>query len=204
MRPARFVAALVALSGLWLAMLLLGAGAADRALLGLLYADDPRLASAARLLTELGGSPVLLPATLAIALIAWRIRRDWRASAWFVALTLAGRLLVELQKVWTMRLRPDAHEQLAPIVSYAFPSGHSANATMVWLGAALLLANGRGRRWALAAAALVALIVGLTRPMLGVHWPSDVVAGWSLGLVFTLLLVRLCAIQPTDCSRASA
>jgi membrane-associated phospholipid phosphatase len=106
-------------------------------------------------------------------------------------MTLAGRLLVELQKGWTMRARPDPHEQLTPIASYAFPSGHAASATMVWLGAALLLAWGRARPWAIGGAALLAFLVGLTRPMLGVHWPSDVVAGWSLGLFWTLLWVRL-------------
>jgi len=204
MRSARLAPALLALAAAWLAMLLLGAGEADRALLGLLYADDPRLAQAARLLTELGGSALLLPAMVAIALAAWLLRGDWRPSAWFVAMTLAGRLLVELQKGWTMRLRPDAHEQLAPITSFAFPSGHAANATMVWLGAALLLARGRARPWALAAASVLALAIGLTRPMLGVHWPSDVVAGWSLGLFWTLLLVRLSATRPKDCSPASA
>ena len=205
MRPARLAAALAALAALWLAMLLLGAGAADRAVLDFLYAADrPMLALAARWLTELGGSPVLIPATAIVALAAWRIGGDWRAPACYVAMTLAGRLLVELQKVWTMRARPDAHEQLAPIASYAFPSGHAASATMVWLGAAWLIAKGQARPWALGGAALLAFTVGLTRPMLGVHWPSDVVAGWSLGLFWTLLLIRFCETPPKDCSPASA
>jgi membrane-associated phospholipid phosphatase len=191
MAPTRFALSLAALAVLWLAMLLLGAGGTDRALLRQFYADHPSLAHAARLLTELGGSPVLLPAAVAAALAGWLLRRDWRAPAWYLGMTLAGRLLVELQKGWTMRLRPDAHEQLAPVTSYAFPSGHAANATMVWLGAAFLLAQGKARPWALAAAAFVAFAVGLTRPMLGVHWPSDIAAGWSLGLFWTLLWVRL-------------
>lgn len=197
MAPPRFAVVLVALATLGLAMLLLGAGAADRELLGLLYANDPAIAHAARLLTELGGSPVLLPAAFAAALAGWLLRRDWRAPAGYLAMTLAGRLLVELQKGWTLRLRPDAHEQLAPVSSYAFPSGHAANATMVWLGAAMLLAEGRARPWALALATAVALVVGLTRPMLGVHWPSDVVAGWSFGLLWALLWVRLAAAGGT-------
>lgn len=205
MRPARLAVTLAALATLWLAMLLLGAGPTDRAILDFFYAADrPALALAARWLTELGGSPVLIPSTLVLALLAWRLRGDWRGPVWFVAMTLAGRLLVELQKLWTMRERPDAHEQLAPITSYAFPSGHSASATMVWLGAALLLARGPARPWAVGGAAFVAFSVGLTRPMLGVHWPSDVVAGWSLGLFWTLLLVRLFGTPPKDCSPASA
>lgn len=204
MTPARLAVALAGLATLWAAMLLLGAGPVDQALLDRLYAGDTGLAQGARLLTELGGSPVLIPLSIAAALAAWLLRRDWRAPAWFVVMTSAGRLFVELQKSWTMRLRPDAHEQLAPIASYAFPSGHAANATMVWLGAALLLARGRARPWAIGAALLVALMVGLTRPMLGVHWPSDVIAGWSLGLFWTLLLVRLSGTALKDYSPASA
>lgn len=198
MRRVRLPAALIALAALWLAMLLLGAGAADQAVLDFLYAGDrPTIAAAARWVTELGGSPLLLPVTAAVALIAWLLHRDWRMPAWFAAMTLGGRLLVELQKAWTMRLRPDAHEQLAPIASYAFPSGHAANSTMVWLGASLLLARGAARPWALAPPAVIALAVGLSRPMLGVHWPSDVVAGWSLGLLWTLLWLRLSAAEGT-------
>lgn len=204
MRGSRLAIALAALAALWLAMLLLGAGPGDQAVLDLFYAEDARLAQAARLLTELGGSAVLVPAVFAIAFAAGFLRRDWRAPAIFVVLAFTGRVFIELQKGWTMRLRPDAHEQLAPIASYAFPSGHSANAMIVWLGAAVLLSWGRGRRWAIVAALLVAVTVGVTRLMLGVHWPSDVVAGWSLGLFWTLLLVRFCGRAATDCSPASA
>jgi undecaprenyl-diphosphatase len=74
----------------------------------------------------------------------------------------------------------------------AFPSGHSANAMVLGLGLALLAtASGRGRRAALALGLAFALIVGLTRLILGVHWPSDVVGGWTLGAAWTLLLLHL-------------
>jgi undecaprenyl-diphosphatase len=198
MRSPRLATALLALAALWLAMLLLGAGEVDRAILASLYvAHRQALAQAALWLTEFGGSPVLIPLSVIVALIAWRLRNDWRAPAWFLAMTLTGRLLVELQKALAMRLRPDTLEQLAPITSYAFPSGHSGNSFMVYLGAALLLARGRRRPWALAAATLFAVAIGLTRPMLGVHWPSDVVAGWSFGLFWTLLWAHLIVRQGT-------
>lgn len=186
--------ALAALVPLYAAMLLLGAGTGDRAILDAIYAgSDPALTALARAATRLGGFRELLPVIFIAAIGGFMLRRDWRAPACFVAMALAGRMFVELQKGWTMRLRPDALDQLAPIQSYAFPSGHAANAVMVWLGAAWLLGRGRWRPWALAGAAVLALVVGLTRPMLGVHWPSDVVAGWSFGLAWTLLLFRLSA-----------
>ena len=196
--------ALAALAILYTAMLLLGAGPADQAILGLLYAGGrPALASFAQIVTRLGGFAELLPFILAAAIAGWALRRDWRAPACFLVMALAGRLLVELQKGWVMRLRPDPLEQLAPIHSYAFPSGHSANAMMVWLGAALLVARGPARPWAVGGALLIALSVGLSRPMLGVHWPSDVVGGWSFGLAWTLILVHLSARLGTSAAAGS-
>lgn len=192
MRPRALGLALAALALLYVAMLLLGAGPVDQAMLNVLYAGGrPALASFAQVVTRLGGFSEMLPFILAAAITGWALRRDWRAPACFVAMALTGRLFVELQKGWIMRLRPDPLEQLAPIQSFAFPSGHSANAVMVWLGAALLVARGPARPWAIAAALLIALLVGLSRPMLGVHWPSDVVAGWSFGLAWTLILAQL-------------
>jgi undecaprenyl-diphosphatase len=65
---------------------------------------------------------------------------------------------------------------------------------MVWLTLALLIPPAaRWRRPALAAATLAAFLSGLSRPMLGVHYPSDVIAGWSFGLLWVLLLIRLTA-----------
>ena len=97
-----------------------------------------------------------------------------------------------LQKDWAGRLRPEDQQHLVAAQSYAFPSGHAANATLVWLCLALLLPRGpRARLAAIWAAVWLALAVGLSRIMLGVHWPSDVIAGWAFGLFWALLLLRL-------------
>ena len=185
----------LALAGLvlaWAAMLLFGGLEFDRGLLILAYTGrDPNVTEAARWLTELGGFAVLLPVTaLGAAWLLWR--RDWRNALLLVAVTLSGRLLVELQKDWTARLRPDANEHLVAAQSLAFPSGHAANATLVWLGLALLLPmSDRARPFAIWGAVWLALAIGASRVLLGVHWPSDVIAGWSFGLVWLLLLLRL-------------
>ncbi len=186
--PVRLSLAFAALAGLWAAMLVLGGQGWDRTLLVAAYAGgQPALVTGARWLTEAGGSAVLIPVSFAGALLLFVVRRDWRAPILFLAITLSGRLLVELQKDWLHRLRPDANEHLVNVQSYAFPSGHSANSLMVWVGLALLLPT-RRRGPALAAAAMLVLAVGASRVMLGVHWPSDVIGGWSFGLFWLLLL----------------
>lgn len=196
--------ALAALALIWVAMLLAGTGAADRTLHLALYAGgDPALVAATHMVTAFGSGAILLPAT-ALGASVLALRRDLRGGALLLVITLSGRLLVELQKGWIGRPRPTDRPQLDAVSSFAFPSGHAANAVMVALGLALLVAPRAWRPAAIALAALIALAVGLSRIMLGVHWPSDVAAGWAFGLAWTVLLVRLCGTPATDCSPASA
>ena len=183
---------LFALALAWAVMLLMGGLDLDRALLAVLYAGErPDVAAAARVVTELGGGAVLVAATVAGA--AWLLlRRRFADAALLLALTLSGRLLVDLQKAETARLRPEAHEHLVGAQTLAFPSAHAANAAIVWFALALL-ATGRfpQRMLALWGAAWATVLVGASRVVLGVHWPSDVVAGWAFGLFWTLLVLRL-------------
>lgn len=190
---------LLGLALAWTVMLLFGAMEFDRGLLIVGYAGShPRLAEAARWVTELGAARVLLPVTGA-GLLLLLVRRAWSDAALLAGITLTGRLLVELMKDWTARVRPDATGHLVPVDSLAFPSGHSANATMVWLCLALLLPLGpRLRSAAVWIAVWVALAVGVSRVMLGVHWPSDVIGGWAFGLFWTLLLLTLSGRRPLE------
>lgn len=191
--------ALAGLALAWAVMLLFGGLEFDRGLLMLTYAGDyPQLVAAARAVTWLGDFRVLIPAALLGALwLVWR--RDWRDAILLLALPLSGRLLVTLQKDLVDRLRPDAAEHLVTVTNASFPSGHAANATMTWLALALILPRtDRARFAAVWAAVWVALLVGLTRPMLGVHWPSDVIGGWSFGLAWTLLLLRMAGHTTED------
>jgi membrane-associated phospholipid phosphatase len=188
--------ALLALILTWGVMLLFGGMEFDRGLLLLAYAgQEPRLANAARWLTELGGAFALMLVTGLGA--GWLlVRREWRSAIFLLSITVSGRLLVSLQKDWTARARPDAQGQLVPVESLAFPSGHAANTTMVLLCLALLLPTSeRGRNFAVWGAVWLAIVVGLSRVMLGVHWPSDVIGGWSFGLFWTLLFLHLSGLR---------
>ena len=148
--------------------------------------DRPELLPLVRGVTELGGSAWLVPLTLAVAALVF-LRGHRRHAAALLLVTSGGRLLVELLKWWTGRARPDLVDYQVTVHSLSFPSGHAANSLIVYLALALIVAPMFGpARWAVVIAVVAAVLIGLTRPILGVHWPSDVLAGWALALAWTL------------------
>lgn len=178
-----------ALAILFLAMLFLGTGDVDKDVLFSLYARDvPWLAATALAVTQIGGWWTVVAVTIVGTL--WFLYRGdrWAALTLLIA-SLGGRLFVVLQKDYFARLRPDEHLRLVEVQSDSFPSGHSANPMVAYLPLALLLfRDPRQQRIAAAVAISLALLSGISRPMLGVHWPSDVVAGWSFGLLWVALV----------------
>lgn len=184
------------LGAVWLAMMIAGAGEADRALLQALYvAGQPALRGFLQNFTLLGNWPAIIGISLAAA--AWlALKHHPRTALMFLAITLIGRFLVEFQKIAVNRLRPDIIEHLVPVYSLSFPSAHAANSMILWLTCALLLPSRKWRSSAIAAALLIAFLVGISRPMLGVHWPSDVVGGWSFGAAWVLAMMALARRWP--------
>lgn len=177
---------------LWLAMLLLGAGIVDRDVLLALYTrDEPWLALGAITITQLGNGWTVVLVTVAGAL--WLLYRRKRAAALtLLVASLTGRVLVILQKAWFARLRPEENLRLVEVHYQSFPSGHAANSMIAYLALALLLFDEpRQRRIAAGCAIGLSLLIGVSRPMLGVHWPSDVVGGWAFGLFWVLLCFRI-------------
>ena len=142
---------------------------------------SPSLTAMAGGVTALGSAYV----TLGVASLAslWLLLHRAPARALMLALiVLTERLLVDGLKEWIGRARPDFGVNWLPH-SMAFPSGHSANSMTAFLATALILAPPEKRGpWATGAVVL-AVVVGLSRIYLGVHWPSDVVGGWTLGLL---------------------
>ena len=114
------------------------------------------------------------------------------------ALLLAGILLSGMGlsltiKVWVGRPRPQWVAHLDDTSLQSFPSGHALNSTLFYLAVALLLApflRQRGERWALyAVAASLSVAIGVSRIALGVHYPTDVIAGWVIGAAWLWLCV---------------
>lgn len=194
--PLKWTLSIGALALLWLAMLMLGDGPVDIAILRSLYVGHfPEVAAIARAVTFVGGG-YFVTVVIAIGSLVLALRkREWPALVLLVG-TSIGRVFVELQKYEISRLRPDANSHLVEVHSLSFPSAHSANAVMTYVSIALLFSPANSRSIWLAAAVFLAFLVGLSRVLLGVHWPSDVVGGWSFGLLWTLLLYTLAMREP--------
>jgi len=173
-------------------MLAFGAGPLDRQVEAALYAGGhPALIGLALSLTFLGEPVVLVSAGfVTAAVLSWRGRG--RLALVLLAVTLIGRGLGELQKYEIARVRPDVEPHLVLVHTSSFPSGHATSSMIFYLSFALAIAD--GTRWlkpAAAAAVVLALAIGTSRVMLGVHWPSDVIGGWSFGALWVLLTLRV-------------
>ena len=137
------------------------------------------------LLSELGYAWGVVPfdVLLVLALVLWRRRRE----ATFAALALGGSALLNLgAKQLFARVRPSLWESIAPELTYSFPSGHAmGSATLAWV---LVLLSWHTRwRWPVFALMVpFALLVGYSRIYLGVHYPSDILAGWSAASVWVV------------------
>ncbi|UUR08037.1 phosphatase PAP2 family protein [Sphingomonas glaciei] len=146
----------------------------------------PQAAGILILYTHLGSAYALLTMTAAGASWLWWQGQRARAAALLVAV-LGARIGVEIIKAVVDRARPSLEVHPVVVHSQSFPSGHAANSMATFLALALFVAPERWRRPAVATAVTASLAMGATRPLLGVHWPSDVLAGWILGAAAALL-----------------
>ncbi|MFD3538351.1 phosphatase PAP2 family protein [Streptomyces sp. NPDC058662] len=147
--------------------------------------DHPAWVRVLDILTGVVWDPVTMRLLVALLVIWLLIRRAWRLAAWASVTAVAGALTGVLVKIMVERARPHLPDPVADAPGFSFPSGHAMTATTscAVLLLVLLPLVPRGWRpvaWALALVSVVG--VGYTRVALGVHWVSDVVGGWMLGL----------------------
>jgi undecaprenyl-diphosphatase len=133
-------------------------------------------------------------ACMAAAYALWLLFTGNRALAAALGLGTATSMLLSTSiKLVVDRARPQVVEHLVSADSPSFPSGHAMNSAFVGLAIATLLVRGKpdpARRNAIMAAGMAfTLLVGSSRVYLGVHWPSDVLGGWTLGGLWALLAV---------------
>lgn len=148
---------------------------------------SPALAPVFVRLSALGGFAVMGP--VALVGFCFLIAQKRRADAAWLFLTIAiGRLGIEGLKLVVSRPRPPMADWLEKVSSWSFPSSHSAGTMMTCVALAWLFGRGDG---AILVALFAAMFIGWTRVALGVHWPSDVMAGWGIGLVWTGLAMSM-------------
>lgn len=144
----------------------------------------------ARDVTGLGGAGFLTFLTLASA--GFLVIQRRRALALYLFAAVAGGTLVStLLKLAFDRPRPDLVPHGSLVYTSSFPSGHSMLSAVVYLTLGALLAsaqtNLRLRAYLLGLAGILTVSVGISRVYLGVHWPTDVLAGWTAGAAWALL-----------------
>nr|WP_295659381.1 phosphatase PAP2 family protein [Polymorphobacter sp.] len=148
------------------------------------------LRETARDITALGGFTVLTLVTLAaVAVLLVYDRR--RQALVFGTTAVVAQVAAEAIKHYVGRERPMFVTQYDLITSSSFPSGHSMMAPAVYFTLAAIIAAGElrpaARRLLMGGSVVLVVAIGISRVYLGVHWPTDVVAGWALGSAIALV-----------------
>lgn len=144
----------------------------------------------ARDITGLGSHVILVGLTLSVAGYLALVRK--RAAAWLVLGSVGGGIALSAGlKTLFQRPRPDLVPHAVEVYTASFPSGHAMLSAVTYLTLGVLVAQVQARwhtrGYVLALAVATTLLVGASRIYLGVHWPSDVLAGWCLGAAWALL-----------------
>nr|WP_247713925.1 phosphatase PAP2 family protein [Qipengyuania xiamenensis] len=142
-------------------------------------------------LTALGGVTVLT--LVAVLAVAFLLTRGRIRQAFYTALaTGGGAIFGKILKSLFARERPEVVPHLVEVHSLSFPSGDSMNSAIVYLTLAVMLSrtfeDRRSRIFVIGVAALLVLTIGFTRLYLGVHYPTDVLGGWTVGATWALAM----------------
>ena len=136
------------------------------------------------------GSPTVLTLVVIAAAAFLIAERLWLTALATVAACATGGWAVEVLKNEVARPRPMLVPHLVQVTNLSFPSGHAAGSAIVYLTVAALatqvIVRPAARAVALVLAILLVGAIGISRVYLGVHWPSDVAAGWSFGTLWAL------------------
>lgn len=164
---------------------------------------NPVLVDASNALADLGSIATLVVVAIAVGVVL-RSRRlhPILCAAPLASLLVAGGF-VQIMKIVIARAGPNAQLRFGSHSAGSFPSGHSADTTALTIGIAIVLVAALVRRTAervavFGLALALSLAVGVSRLVLGVHWPTDVVAGWAVGLGTAVGVATLAVLVTHD------
>ena len=144
-------------------------------------------------LTSLGGHTVLTLISL-VSIGYLMIRRQHGAAMMVAVSALGGMALNYILKLGFDRPRPELVAHLAEVQTLSFPSGHAMLSAIVYLTLGALLARSQHhplyKAYILVVAVISIFLVGISRIYLGVHWPTDVIAGWCIGAAWAILALQ--------------
>lgn len=136
------------------------------------------------------GSPLILGIITAIAVGYLLVCRKRHTAGFVLLANVGGAIVLYYLKLWFGRERPDVVPKLTPVDNLSFPSGHAQISAVVFLTLGTILARlvsaRRRKLYILATALMLTVLVGSSRVYLGVHYPTDVLAGWMAGIVWAL------------------
>ncbi|MFZ1427735.1 MAG: phosphatase PAP2 family protein [Geminicoccaceae bacterium] len=166
------------------------------------------LESAVRDITALGGTTIITMMTLVTA--GYLLMSGKRHAALLLIVSILGAGLLSFAiKAGIERPRPELFPHGTPVYTASFPSGHATGSAAAYLTLGALLARFQRQRrlkiYLMSVAVLLTLMIGVSRLYLGVHWPTDVLAGWTLGSCWALMcwtiarqLQRRGAVEPPE------
>jgi undecaprenyl-diphosphatase len=145
-------------------------------------------------ITPLGGYAVVI--LISLAVIGYLLMYGKRGAALWVLVSVGGgAALSNLLKFAIERPRPDLVARLVEVNTTSFPSGHATLAAVTYLTLGALLsrveAQRRAKIYVLTVAVALTFLIGVSRVYLGVHWPTDVLAGWCIGAAWAMLCWRI-------------
>ena len=139
--------------------------------------------SVLRVITQLGGTPVVIALCLGVSIIEYRRLPTWAVPAFMATVVVSQLVVTNLIKVVVGRERPNV-ARLVGVSGFSFPSGHTAASAAVYAAIALVVGRHRDRRTKAVLAGVaggITVAIAMSRVLLGVHWLTDVIAGAALG-----------------------